>query len=199
MNSASLPYVEHHQEPPELGVRLRIEVDRAARAPIYAFFVTGVFWLLLGSVLALVASIKLHMRGFLADAAWLTFGRVRPAHLNTVIYGWSSAACIGAGLWMMSRLCRAPIRYSRLLFASVVLWNIGNAIGLAGVLGGWSTSVEWLEYPPFAALVLTVAFVPVMIEAVSMVRRRQPCHGRSRLERWPRHRARCRRWRMALR
>jgi len=101
MNSASLPYIEHHQEPSETGVRLRIEVDSAARAPITAFFVTAVFWLLLGSVLALVASIKLHTPGFLADSAWLTFGRVRPAHLDTVIYGWSSAACIGAGLWIM--------------------------------------------------------------------------------------------------
>jgi cytochrome c oxidase cbb3-type subunit 1 len=176
MTNPSLPYAEHHQEPPEVGVQLRIEVDRAARAPINAFFVTGVFWLLLGSVLALIASIKLHVPGFLADSAWLTFGRVRPAHLNTVIYGWSSAACIGVGLWLMSRLCRTPIRHRHLLFASVVLWNIGNAIGLVGVLGPWSTSVEWLEYPPFAAVILTVAFVPVMIETVSMVRRRQPGH-----------------------
>jgi len=176
MTSASLPYNEHHQETPETGVRLRVEVDRAAREPITALFVTAVFWLLLGSVLALVSSIKMHMPGFLADAAWLTFGRVRPGHLDTVIYGWASASSMGAGLWMMSRLCRAPIRYRRLLLASAALWNVGNAIGLVGVLAGWSTSVEWLEYPPLAALVLTVAFLPVMVEAVSMVRRRQPGH-----------------------
>ncbi len=176
MKTASLPYVEHHRESLDQGVHLRIEVDRAARAPITAFFVTAVFWLLLGSMLALVASIKLHTPGFLADAAWLTFGRVRPAHLDTVIYGWCSAACIGVGLWMTSRLCRAPIRHQRLLLGSALLWNIGNAMGLVGVLGGWSTSVEWLEYPPVAGLVLMAAFVPVMIEAVSMVRRRQPGH-----------------------
>jgi cytochrome c oxidase cbb3-type subunit 1 len=176
MNTASLPSIAHHRESPERSVQLRIEVDRAARAPLTAFFVTAVFWLLLGSLLALVASIKLHNPGFLADAAWLTFGRLRPAHLDTVIYGWCSAACIGVGLWMTSRLCRAPIRHPRLLLGSAVLWNIGNLMGLVGVLGGWSTSVEWLEYPPVAALVLTAAFVPVMIEAVSMVRRRQPGH-----------------------
>jgi hypothetical protein len=37
MTNPSLPYAEHHQEPPEVGVQLRIEVDRAARAPINAF------------------------------------------------------------------------------------------------------------------------------------------------------------------
>lgn len=40
----------------------------------------------LGSLLALVAWIKLHTPGFPDGVEWLTLGRVRPAHLNTMIY-----------------------------------------------------------------------------------------------------------------
>lgn len=160
----------------EESARNRATIDAAARRPVMAFLLTAVFWLLLGSVLALVSSIKMHVPGFLSSQEWLTFGRVRPGHLDAVIYGWSSAGCIGVGLWLMSRLCRAPIRYPRALGFAAILWNIGNAVGLAGVLGGSSTSVEWLEYPPVAGLFLIAAFGIVTAEFVSMAARRQPGH-----------------------
>lgn len=164
------------EETREQSVRLRAEIDAAARGPFLAFVLTAMFWLLIGSLLAMIAAIKMHTPGFLSEQDWLTFGRVRPAHLNTVIYGWSSAGCIAVGLWLMSRLSRAPLQFPRALGFAAILWNIGNVVGLVGVLGGQSTSVEWLEYPPFAAVFLLVAFTIVMMEFVSLAMRRLPGH-----------------------
>jgi cbb3-type cytochrome oxidase subunit 1 len=48
----------------------------------------------------------MHSPGFLTNREWLTFGHVRPVHLNTVIYGWASMAGIGTTLWIEARLCR---------------------------------------------------------------------------------------------
>ena len=73
----------------------------------------------------MLASVKLHHPDCLGSVEWLTFGRVRPAHLNAVAYGWAASADIGTGLWLMARLCRTPLRHSKLL--------IGAAIG--GVAG----------------------------------------------------------------
>jgi cytochrome c oxidase cbb3-type subunit 1 len=154
----------------------RAWIDAVARGPVLHFFISALFWLLAGSALALIASIKLHSPTFLAEQEWLNFGRVRPAHLNTMVYGWASMAGIGVSLWMMSRLCRAPLRGVGWLHLSALLLNVGNAVGTYGVLTGGSTSFEWLEYPKEAGLFLAAAFVPLMIVFADMARRRQPGH-----------------------
>ena len=51
-----------------------------------------------GSLAGLISSLKMHMPDWLVTEAWLTFGRIRPAHLNMVIYGWSSLAGVGIAL-----------------------------------------------------------------------------------------------------
>jgi cytochrome c oxidase cbb3-type subunit 1 len=154
----------------------RLAIDRAAKKPVGMLIGTSLIWLLIGSFLAIGASIKLHNPGFLADTDWLTFGRVRPAHLNTVAYGWLSTAAIGIGLWILSRLCRVPIKDDMSLTLAVVFWNIGNAVGTWGILRGDSTSIEWLEYPAYAAPPLLISFAFVMMTAVSLIRRRAPGH-----------------------
>lgn len=154
----------------------RAIIDFTASGPILHFFISALFWLLAGSALALIASIKLHSPTFLADADWLNFGRVRPAHLNTMVYGWASMGCIGVALWLMSRLCRAPLRGVGWLHLSAVLLNIGNFYGTYGILTGGSTSFEWLEYPKEAGLFISAAFVPLILSFMDMARRRQPGH-----------------------
>jgi cytochrome c oxidase cbb3-type subunit 1 len=154
----------------------RLAIDRAARWPVGVFLSSSLVWLLLGSFIAIVASIKLHDPAFLAENPWLTFGRVRPAHLNMVAYGWLSTAGIGIGLWILSRLCRAPIEDHRSLTLAAILWNVGNAVGTWGILRGDSTAIEWLEYPTYAAPFLLVSFTFVMLSAVNLIRRREPGH-----------------------
>ncbi len=154
----------------------RLAIDRAAKKPVGLLIGSSLIWLLLGSFLAIGASIKLHNPGFLADANWLTFGRVRPAHLNTVAYGWLSTAAIGIGLWILSRLCRVPVKDDMSLTLAVIFWNIGNAVGTWGILRGDGNSVEWLEYPTYAAPPMLISFAFVMMAAVSLIRRRRPGH-----------------------
>jgi len=154
----------------------RQAVDQAARPIVTAFFLTSLFWLLMGSVLAIAASIKLHHPYFLGANEWLTFGRVRPAHLNTMAYGWVSSASIGVGLWLMSRLTRVPIRNSLWMKLSLFLWNIGLLAGTIGILRGDSTSIEWLEFPGYAAPFLIAAFSINMVELIHMMLNRPPGH-----------------------
>lgn len=154
----------------------RLEIDRAARWPVGVFIGSSIIWLLFGSLIAIAASIKLHDPAFLSENPWLTFGRVRPAHLNAVAYGWLSTAGIGIGLWILSRLCRVPIEDHRSLTLAAVLWNVGNAVGTWGILRGDSTAIEWLEYPSYAAPFLLVSFTFVMMTSVNLIRRRAPGH-----------------------
>jgi len=163
-------------EPDTLASYERAEIDASTRGPVLLFFGSAVFWLLVGSVLGLVAAWKMTHPGLLDAFGFLTFGRIRPAHLNVVIYGWASSAGIGTGLWLMARLCRVPLMHSKLLVSAAVFWNLGVLVGVLGILAGDSRSIEWLEFPGYATPILFVAYACIGIWAVIMFRYRKPGH-----------------------
>jgi cytochrome c oxidase cbb3-type subunit 1 len=163
-------------QPDTLDEFERAEIDRSTRVPVLLFFGSAIFWLLIGSVLGLLASFKMNFPELLASEPWLTFGRVRPAHLNVVAYGWASAAGIGVGLWLMARLCRVPLRHHALLITAAITWNVGLLVGVLGILAGDSRSIEWLEIPNYASPILFVAFALIAIWVIIMFRFRKPGH-----------------------
>lgn len=154
----------------------RVEIDRAMKGPVLLFFGAAIAWLLIGSLFALITSLKFNLPGFLADFSWMTFGRVRPAHLNAVIYGWSVQAGVGVGLWLMARLCRVAVRHGGILYAAWAIYNLGVTLGIIGILGGASTSVEYLEFPRWSSLVVFAGFALIAIWTVIMFRFRKPGH-----------------------
>ena len=154
----------------------RAEIDASCRLPVMAFLTSSVAWLLVGSGLALLASWKLHSPEFLANWPWLTFGRVRPAHLTVMAYGWASMAGIGALLWLEARLCRVTLPLQGLLLGGGALWNVAVAGGTLEILAGRGTSVEWLEIPPFWAGMLAVVFLLVTLVSMMMFAARRVSH-----------------------
>lgn len=154
----------------------RAEIDRSCRQVVVLWFASATFWLLAGSILALVASIKLHSPYFLAESAWLTFGRVRPAHLNAMIFGWGSMAGVGTLLWLQARLSRVLLPYREALYLFAFYWNIAVAYGLVEILRGHSTGVEWLELPFGSSAALGAAFLILFVTSLRMLVTRRVAH-----------------------
>ncbi|OFZ19840.1 MAG: hypothetical protein A2X94_13105 [Bdellovibrionales bacterium GWB1_55_8] len=138
------------------------EVDRSTRWPVTVLYMSALFWLLVGTVFALIASIKMHMPDFLGDYAFLTFGRIRSAHLNAVIYGWSSLGTIATLAWLVARLARVPLRGGIALLATAALWNLGVLLGVVQIMAGNMRGSEWLEIPTPIPVLFLAAFVPVI-------------------------------------
>ncbi len=157
----------------EAGWRER--VDRSTRAPVIAFVASGTFWLLVGSALALVASLKFQLPDWLTQQGWLTFGRVRPAHLNTVIYGWVSMAGMGIATWLWARLLKTELRGGWLMLAAAAVWNVGMGIGTVGILAGYSRSIEWVEMP-LSAYGLIVPSIGLAVVAFLLTLQRRRVH-----------------------
>ena len=146
----------------ESDVVLRLRADASSRGPVLLAFSSAIVWLLAGSFAGELASLKMHLPDLLTGHAWLTFGRVRPVHLNAMIYGWASMGMLGISLWMIPRLVHTELRLARVATAGIWLWNIGVLVGLIGILAGYSTGLEWLEMPRFAA-------VPALVLGGAMV------------------------------
>jgi cytochrome c oxidase cbb3-type subunit I len=121
--------------------------DRSSRAAAFVFLTSSMLWLVLGSFAGLIASQKLTSPDFLTQSAWLTFGRLRTAHLNMVIYGWASMAGLGIALWMLPRLLKTTLVGERFAVVGAGLWNAGVGAGVAAILTGWTDGMQWLEIP----------------------------------------------------
>lgn len=154
----------------------RIQIDRSCRTPVTWYFVSAVFWLLVGSLLAMLASLKLGTPGFLGQAEWLTFGRVRPAHLNAVGYGFMSQAAAGTLVWLTARLCKTRVPWPSLLAITCVVWNVAMVWGLTNILMGNGTSIEWLEMPLLSLAFFGFIFVCLGASIITMFVQRQEKH-----------------------
>lgn len=152
------------------------EIDASTSGTVLLFFVAGMVWLLIGTVFALLASYKLHAPDFLNQYAWLTFGRIRTAHLNAVIYGFSAEVAVGVVLWLMCRLCRVPLMAQSVINAAAVFWNVGLTLGIGGILAGDTTGVEYLEMPKYATPILFVAFALIAVWTIVIFRFRREKH-----------------------
>ncbi len=151
------------------------ELDAAGRGPVLTLLVATVGWLVGAGALALIAAIKLHAPGFLADSAWLACGRVLPATANAFVFGFATQAGLGLALWLISRLGGAPLVGRGGIIVATCFWNLGLAIGVGGILLGDSTGLEGMELPRYATPILAVAGgVIVAWTAANFLARREP-------------------------
>jgi cytochrome c oxidase cbb3-type subunit 1 len=133
------------------------EVDASFRPVALFFFAKAAFWLIAGSFLLLLASVKLHAPAMMSGAAWLTYGRLAPAGWDVLVYGFAGQAGFAVGLWLLARASMQRLQSPLLVLAGGVLWNVGVLAGTVGILAGYSTGRELLEMPAGAMACLVVA------------------------------------------
>ena len=122
------------------------ELDQSASKPIIFFIVSSVIWLIIGSLFGLLVSFKFHTPEFLVQYDFLTFGKLRPLHLNIITYGWLSLGSLAVSLWLVPRLTRVKLQSTTTLYVAGILWNIGVFLGCVGILLGYTDGLEWLEF-----------------------------------------------------
>lgn len=142
------------------------EIDREARFPVLLLLGFSIFWLMVATVLGLIASIQTHWPALFEGVAAMTHGRVRAAFNTAFLYGWLGGAALAIGLWVVSRLSQAPLRVGVLFTAGVAFWNIGILIGIVGIAAGEMTPYLHLEMPAFTGPLLLVSYILVALPGV---------------------------------
>ncbi len=127
--------------------RARDHADQSTSLVVGVCLTLAVVWLVLASVAGLISSIKLHAPDWWVYDAWLTFGRIRPIHLNMVAYGWCSLSGIGVAIWLIPRLLKTELVGGNYALLGGTLWTIGVFAGTVAIAMGYSDGLEWLEYP----------------------------------------------------
>ncbi|MFT4637065.1 MAG: cytochrome c oxidase cbb3-type subunit 1 [Verrucomicrobiales bacterium] len=161
---------------PEEDAQQRAAIDRSLRVPVLFFFTSGLVWLFISLLLGMIASMKLYLPDLFASFPFLTYGRVQPAHLNAFVYGWGFQVGLGTALWIMARLCRISLPRIAMLITAGHLWNIGVAIGVGGILLGYGTSIQFLDFPVGIWPLLLVSYCIIAGYIVMMFKSRRDGH-----------------------
>ena len=153
----------------------RTAVDRSAKLPVLFFITTAVFWLLVSTILGFFSAVKVVNPEFLGDGwfYWTHYGRLHPAFITSLLYGWGFNAAFGVMIWMMARLCRVPVKNPWTLVALGHVWNIALTAGIIGIFAGHGTGLQWLEFPDFVWPVMLGAFIAITVWMVVTYRVRQ--------------------------
>jgi len=157
-------------------IAARDRADRSTSLVVGVCFTLAVVWLVLASFAGLVSSIKLHAPDWWVQHAWLTFGRIRPMHLNMVAYGWCSLAGIGVALWLIPRLLKTELVGAQFALVGGALWSIGVFAGTVAIGMGYSDGLEWLEFPWQFDILLVIAGALVGLPLLLTLLRRRVRH-----------------------
>jgi len=163
---------------PELAV-----VDRSVRWPVMVCFLSAIHWMVVGTFLLVYASSLTHPQDQFPILGWFvdlsnnfsmfTYGRILPAAIDALVYGFASTAGLGLAVWLLARMSREPIYAPGALMTSIIFWNVGIAVGLTGILTGYSTGVELLEFPFFASCILWVSYAIFAVWGVAVYLQRR--------------------------
>ena len=89
-------------------LRPSLTADPSTVRVTFEYLACAALWLLVGTAAGLIDALKLNSPDILA-VPWLSFGRVRPIHTNTVFWGWSSMGLVGLALYVVARTSRTAL------------------------------------------------------------------------------------------
>ena len=150
----------------------REAVDRSCRGPVLFLAFSAVAWLLVYSLFAMLAGIKVHASGMMADSAWLAYGRIQPASQLALQFGFLVQLGLAVSAWILSHRGKTVLVDSGYLIFGGMLWNIGVTLGLLGILTGNASGLEGLQMPGKVLPLLFFGFVLVGLSIVQTNNRR---------------------------
>ncbi len=122
------------------------DFTRQPSSAALAFLVAGTVWFIVGTLYGMVSAIHLMAPEFWNNIPFLVFGRARPIHVNTVLYGFVTSTLIGCGLYYTPALLKTKLWSEPMAWLSFVLWNITVLSGPLTFSFGITQGREYSEY-----------------------------------------------------
>ena len=144
------------------------ELDALVDMPLVRkWLLTGMFWLLFTPTVGAVASTYFNYPDYMGTALEIQFGRIRPMHVNGVIFGAFSTLFIGLCYYVVPRLCGVRVAWVQFGHALVWIWNIALIAGMVSLALGYNQGLEAGEFPFIVDLAI---FASILFLTVQMLK-----------------------------
>ena len=138
-----------------------------------AFVLTSAFWFAGATTLGMIAAGYLLAPDFMANIEYIHFGRVRPMHINAVLFGFVTPGLLAVAFYYIPRLLRTELYSQKLGMLTAVFWNITVAAGMIGISLGYTQGREYAELPWSVDIMVVVAFALVVVNLLMTIARRK--------------------------
>lgn len=143
-----------------------IDLDSLVDASVVrTWLLWGMVWLMLTPSVGAAISGLFNFPDYLGTGnLGLTFGRLRPVHVNGVVFGAFSALFIGQCYYLVPRLCGVRVVWNEWGVTIAWVWNLAVAAGLIGLLFGDNFGLEAGEMPMYSKIPLLAVCVIATVQ-----------------------------------
>ena len=138
-----------------------------------AFTLTSALWFAGATTLGMIAAGYLIAPDFLANVEFIHFGRVRPMHVNAVLFGFVTPGLLAAAFYYFPKLLRTELFSHKLGVFSAIFWNITVATGLIGIALGYTQGREYAELAWPVDIMVVISFAMVAFNILMTIRQRK--------------------------
>src|SRR5258706_284710 len=152
------------------GIDLDELVDRRV---VVTWLYWGMFWLIVTPSVGVALSGLFNYPDYLGtNNLGLTFGRLRPVHVNGVIFGACSTLCIGECYYLVPRLCGVRVVHGEWGVALAWVWSLAFLAGLISLPFGYNHGLEAGELPLFAEIPLFIVVAAATAQFIATIAQR---------------------------
>ena len=136
------------------------------------FIMTSALWMTVATFIGLLAATELIAPDLTQGLGWIVFGRLRPMHVNLVLFGFVTPGLLGAAFYYLPRLLRTELFSERLGMLTVALWNLTVLAGGLTLSAGYSQGREYAEFIWPVDMMVVAGFGMLFYNFVMTVRSR---------------------------
>ncbi|MDT3378372.1 cytochrome-c oxidase, cbb3-type subunit I [Labrys neptuniae] len=163
--------IGHYFDPEPPASQLEEYYDDPTRVGI----VLTMIWAVVGMFVGVWVAALLAWPDLTFDAAWASFGRLRPVHTSGVIFGFGGNALIATSFHVLQRTSRARLPDQVSPWFVLLGYNLFCIVAATGYLMGVTQSKEYAEPEWYADLWLVIVWVVYFsIFIRTLARRKEP-------------------------
>ena len=123
------------------------------------FLASSITYFFIVGIIALIIAAKFVWPSLMGTIPLLTYGRLRPLHVNGMLFGWLLAADMGLMYYVIPRLCGVKLWSEKLGQATAALWNFIILSAVVVLLLGINQGLEYAELPTWLDVLVVVAWI----------------------------------------
>ena len=129
--------------------------------------------MMVATLVGLIAALELIAPDWAGNIAWLLFSRLRPMHVNLVLFGFVTPGLLASVFYLFPRLLRTEIYSEKLGVVTVAAWNIVLVALVVTLAMGITQGREYAEMVWPIDMGIVLAFVLIFINLVMTVKNRK--------------------------
>ena len=159
-----------------MGQTSSVSVDDYNLKVVRQFIIMTVVWGIVGMLVGVIIAAQLAWPALNFDLPWISFGRLRPLHTNTVIFAFGGCALMGTSFYVVQRTCQARLFSGGL--AAFVFWGWQLVIVSAAISlpMGWTSGKEYAELEWPIDILIAVVWISYAVVFFGTIMKRKASH-----------------------